>query len=448
MTPKRRSRRSLRSRVPQRVRRVLGRARDLFPCTGVGLVVIAGASVALLHYGLTRLDLVLLVIGAVGLGLAAVAVISTSLTALFLWLALREIKRDSGDVRLECGYPMTTGFSVRDFWFIPFVSVTWTWVEPEARVETVKRRGRLHEQIVPLRRALADKVQRRFEVADIFGLCRIAFPTVQERSVHFVPSVGRLKHMDVVHSMAGGEELSHPDGPPEGERIDIRSYQSTDPIRFVLWKVFARTRQVVVRTPERAIGPVRQTVAYLVAGRGDEPGAGAARVAVEAGCLGGNWVLGADGSPEASRDRDGALTAISRSSSTSDEQGGTGLKAFLTAAIPGTQLARALVFVPAIPGPWLEQVVAQASGTAHPGRLEFIVCCDGLVKPGVVSKVSRALRQPDDPPDPSALQPTTLGQLREVLTQLARTRCKVLIIDRQTGQVFSEGHLRQMLRAA
>jgi hypothetical protein len=434
--------------VPLRLKRLLRRVRDVFPCTGVGLVVIAGASLALLHYGLNRLDLVLLVVGAVGLGLAAIAVVSTTLTALFLWLALRKIKRDSGDVRLECGFLMTTGFSVRNFWFIPFVSVTWTWVEPQARVETVKRRGRLHEQIVPLRRALADKVVRRFEVADIFGLCRIAFHAEQERSVHFVPSVGRLKQMDVVHSMAGGEELSHPDGPPEGERIDIRSYQSTDPIRFVLWKVFARTRQVVVRTPERAIGPVRQTVAYLVSGDGDEPGAGAARVAVEAGCLGGSWVLGADGSPEASRNRDDALASISRSSATAEDEQGSGLKAFLTAAVPGTQLARALVFVPAIPGPWLERVVAQASGSARPGHLEFIVCCDGLVRPGVVTRVARVLREPEEPANPSALLPATLGQLSEVLRQLARTRCKILIIDRQTGLVYSEGHLRQMLRAA
>jgi hypothetical protein len=295
---------------------------------------------------------------------------------------------------------------------------------------------------------LSERVVRRFEVADIFGLCRVAFTATQERSVHFIPSVGRLKHMEVVHSMAGGEDLSHPDGPPEGERIDIRNYHLGDPIRFILWKVFARTRQVVVRTPERAIGPVRQTVAFLVAGPGDEPAAGAARVAVEAGCLGGDWVLGADGDPEPTRTRSAALAAISRSASTSEDEQGAGLRGFLSTAVPGTQLARALVFVPAIPGPWLDRVTVDAATLGLPGCVEFVVCCDGIVKKGLSSTVNRLLKHPSEPTDPSALLPASLVELTEVLQRLARTRCRLLVVDRQTGQVFTEGHLHQMMRAA
>lgn len=434
--------------IPVLLRRFLTRARELFPCTGVGLVVLAGASLALLHYGLGRLDLVLLVIGAVGFGVAAVAVVATTVTALVMWLSLRKLGREGGDVQLECGFPMTTGFSLRNLWFVPLVSVTWTWTSPRAEVFIEKKRGRLHERIIPLRRALSERVVRRFEVADIFGLCRIEFPVSQDRSVHFIPSMGRLKHMEVVHSMAGGDELSHPDGPPEGERMDIRNYHLGDPIRFILWKVFARTRQIVVRTPERAIGPVRQTVAYLVSGDGDEPAAGAARVAVEAGCLGGDWVLGADGDPEPARTRDEAMAAISRSSATPDGKQGAGLRGFLASAIPGTKLSRALVFVPAVPGAWLERVVAEAAHSGLPGRVELVVCCDGFVKKGVASTVGRWLKHPDEPIDPSALRPTSQAELREVLLTLSKSRCTILVLDRQTGQVFTEGHLQQMLRAA
>lgn len=435
-------------KAPVWISRFLKRARELFPCTGVGLVVLAGASLALIHYGIGRLDLVLLVIGSVGLGVSVLAVVSTALTALFMWLAMRKLGREGGDVQLECGYPMATGFSLRNLWFVPLVSVTWTWSSPKAEVSIAKNRGRLYEKIIPLRRALSERVVRRFEVADIFGLCRIEFPVSQDRSVHFIPSVGRLKHMEVVHSLSGGDELSHPDGPPAGERMDIRNYHLGDPIRFILWKVFARTRQVVVRTPERAIGPVRQTVAYLVSGDGDEPAAGAARVAVEAGCLGGDWVLGADGDPEPARTRDEAMAAISRSSATPDDQQGAGLRGFLASAIPGTKLARALVFVPAIPGPWLDKVVAEAAQSGLPGRVELVVCCDGLVKKSVASTVGRLLKHPDEPIDPSALRPTSHAELREVLLTLSKARCALFVLDRQTGQVFTEGHLQQMLQAA
>ena len=443
------TRRRLWRRLPPGLRRGLVRVREVFPLTTVGLLLGSGSALALLHYGLRRLDLVLLVIGAVGSALVLLSLLATSITALVFWLRLRrELANDGGEVRLECGRQRETGFSLRHLWFVPLVNVSWTWRSPEARVEVDKRRGRLFERIVPTRRALADRVERQFEVVDIFGFARVVFPVTQRRTVHFVPSVGSLRHMEVVHSMSGGQDLSHPDGPPEGERVDIRSYNTGDPVRFILWKVFARTRQVVVRTPERAIGPVRQTVAYLVSGQNDEPAAGAARVAVESGALGGDWVLGADGDPEPARSRDAALTAVSASASTPVDQQGAGLTPFLTQAVPGAKLARALVFVPAVPGPWIDRVVAAAGAAGAAGRLDLVVCCDGIVKSGVISRVGRALREPELPADPSALRPASLEDLGEVLRQLSRTRCKLMVVDRQTGQVFSEGHLTQMLRAA
>ena len=443
------------SRKPQRkwfgrVKTLFQRVRDVFPLTLVGLLVMAGCALALLHFGLSRLDLVLLVVGAVGLALGAMSLVAVSATALVLWLRLRRGGPvDAGDIRMECGHPVDTGFSVGHPWYVPFIGITWSWQEPEARVEQTKRRRRLHERITPTRRALTDRVVRRFEVSDIFGFCRIAFPAAQERKVHFVPSTGALEQMQVVRCMAGGEDITHPDGPPMGERVDMRSYQSGDPIRFILWKVFARTRQVVVRTPERAIAPVRQTVAYLVAGRDDEPGAGAARVAVEAGCLGGDWVLGADGDSGAVRTADAALAAISRSAMCTEAQWGAGLQRFLAEATPGGHLARALVFVPATPGPWIERVVAAAAVMAgQPGKVELVVCCDGVERKGVASRLDRILRRPGEAAHPAALRPATMTALRQVVQGLARARCAIVVIDRQTGHVFSDARLHAYMRAA
>jgi hypothetical protein len=428
---------------------VASRAREVFPLTLVGLVVALGSTLALVHYGLRRLDLVLLVVGAVGLTLTAMSLLATSITALVLWLKLRKQALVPGDVRLECGFPKDTGFSLGYPWYIPFVSVSWAWSEPRAKVEQIKRKGRLHERITPVRRALSERVVRRFEVADIFGLCRVAFPVAQERKVHFVPSIGSLKQMQVVRCMAGGEDISHPEGPMTGERVDIRSYHAGDPVRFILWKVFAKSREVVVRTPERAIAPLRQTVAYLVAGRSDEPAAGAARVAVEAGALSGEWALGADGHGGVARRIDDALSTISASSATDEDGWGAGLQRFLAEASPGGQLSRALVFVPAIPGPWIDRVVAAASRAAgQSGRVEFVVCCDGVRGKGVVSKLDRWLRRPAEGADPSAAREVTVAELRQVVQGLARSRCNIVVIDRQTGQVFTDGHLQSYLRAA
>ena len=120
-------------------------------------------------------------------------------------------------------------------------------------------------------------IVRRIEISDAFGLAKVALRATEERAVRSLPSVGALKQMSVVRSIASGEDMPFPGGQPEGERADLRRYVPGDPVRFVLWKVFAKSRQLVVRTPEQAISPARQTYAYVVAAEADEPAAGTAR---------------------------------------------------------------------------------------------------------------------------------------------------------------------------
>ncbi|MBP6833762.1 MAG: DUF58 domain-containing protein, partial [Deltaproteobacteria bacterium] len=260
-------RRTLRP-LARRVSALGGRVVEAFPFTGLGLLVVVGCAWALVRYGIRHIDLLLLVVGTVGLALGLAALLSTTLTALVLWRRGRKM-RDEEPLRLECGYAARTGFSLSNLWFVPFVRIRWNWEVPEASVRLVPLKRRLHEEVTPLRRGLHDTITRRVEVSDAFGLTRLTFTLRQERVVRFVPSMGALRQIRVVRSIAGGDEISNPAGPPEGERVDLRHYAPGDPIKFVLWKVFARSRQLVVRTPERAIAPTRQTVAYLVTGAGD-----------------------------------------------------------------------------------------------------------------------------------------------------------------------------------
>jgi hypothetical protein len=211
--------------------------------------------------------------------------------------------------------------------------------------------------------------------------------------------------------------------------------------------VYARTRQLVVRTPERAISPVRQTVAYVVSGDGDEPAAGAARVAVDSGALGSEWVLGADGNDAFAKNPAQALEVLARSATTPDAQRGAGLARFLDQATPGAT-ARAVVFVPATPGPWLERVVATArqrgAGPHSPSAVEFVVCTDGVDRRPRASWWARAtlrLHTPNAEGD-NALPLTPAGDLAQVLKALAGARARVLVVDRRAGRAYNEGHQR------
>lgn len=437
--------------MKKRVLDILRRLRDAFPLTWLGVAVVAGAVVASAHYGFGRIDMVLLAAGLVGVGLGAITLLTTVITSLVLWRKVRARRSGESDLSLECGYPSRTGFAVGRPWFVPFVRVGWTWIDPPAEVRQVAGRGfRLEEEVFPTGRGLQERIVRRFVVGDVFGLTRVAWESVEPRTIRVLPSVGGLKQMHVVRSLSGGEELPHPEGTPEGERIDLRHYVPGDPIKFILWKVFAKNREVVVRTPERALSAARQTVAYLVSGEGDEPAAGAARVAIDVGALGGDWVFGADGVDMSAKSKAEALECLARSSGAEREECGQRLGEFLKTASPGGS-GRAVVFVPGRPGPWLDGVVRSAgklaSGPGGVAPMEFIVCTDGIAQETKRGWFARWAHRTDlDAPAAGSAsdRPVLSKELSEVVQRLGTLRARVLVIDRRDGRVYGEEHQRRL----
>ena len=416
---------------------ILGRVRDWFPLTWLGLLVAAASAFAFFYYGLARIDLLLLIGGMVGLVLTGLTALLVLGTALALYFRLRGRRFDQ-PFHAECGYARRTGFEVPSLWFVPFIRVGWSWTGPKVHLVVHRRGLRLHEEIAPVERALRDGIRRRFEVSDAFGFARISFELWEERPLRFVPSVGNLRQVHVIRSMAEGDQLSHPEGPPRGERVDMRHYVPGDPIRFILWKVFAKSREVVVRTPERALGPVHQTVAYLVRGELDEPAAGAARVAIESGAFHGDWVVGADGCDAAAKTPREALELLAQSGEADLDTGGRGLSAFLREQTPGS-LGRALVFVPGRPGPWLDRLQATARGAANLPRVDFMVCSDGVdrAKPRGLLAPLRFDRRVLDPR--KGVGSVASAELAEVCQRLASLGHRVTVLDRLSGHVHSGG---------
>jgi uncharacterized protein (DUF58 family) len=420
---------------------------DLFPFTPLGLVTTGAAALALWRYGVKRVDLLYLVIGAVGLGLTALSLVFTVLAAIRVRLALRRFSsaENAGQpLRLECGARAPTGFSLPSLWYLPMVRARWSWTRPEAGVRSSRSGGRVHEDVVPARRGHEESIERRVEVADAFALTRIAFLHREPRPVRVAPSTGALDRIRLSRSIAGGDDLYDPLGAPDGERIDLRGYAPGDPIRFVLWKVFAKTRQLIVRTPERALSPARRAVSYVATGRGDEAAAGVARRAVETGALGASFVLGADGVAEDARSADEALELLAHSASADEAEGGAGLARFLARAspVPG---ARAIVFVPAFRGPWTAHVLAALRTKNSMGRapMQVVVCADGIDRRRRPSLAKRllvgAVRGHEERP--------AAHDVEALLGTLASAGADVLLVDRRRGQVYAGTHVLRDARS-
>jgi len=414
-----------------RVHRVVRRLADLFPLTPLGLAVLVGSYLTLQRYGYRQRDLVLFALSALGILLVSVAFVTGTVAALVTWIRARSARSEES-FSLECGRWSPTGFSIGSLWFVPFATLEWTVRNLAMEVRQQRLRGRIYETVRGMRRGVATGLVRRFEVGDAFGLVRYAFETTEPRSVSLLPSVGALRQVQVIRGLASGADLSAIEGKPEGDPFDTRRYAAGDPIRFVLWKVFAKSRNLIVRTPERAISPVEHTVAYLVAGRGDEPAAGAARVAVEVGAFGNDWRIGADGMARQAHTRDQALELLSRSAEVAEGQGGAGLARFVDEA---GALGRLVVFVPPRPGPWLTKV-AQAVRDLR-GRVDFVVGTDGIAQG---SKLARFLSRPEA--DAGAAVP--IEELRKVVAALAGGThgARVVVVDRRSGLVYAPEHLR------
>lgn len=425
------------------LRRAWARGHDALGRVPIGpaaALAVALGVLAVWRYGLVAQDYVLFVIGLVALGVVGACLLATTTAA--AWIAWSYRRRAlAAPLERECGYVARTGFSIPNPWFIPLVTVHWTWASPAANVKLVRGFWRIEERVTPLRRGEFDRIVRDVEIGDVFGLTGWRFHCTEQGRVRFGPSRGRLKDFAAVNGMTGGDAMAHPLGSPEGDRVDLRNYAQGDPIRLVLWKVYARSRRLVVRTPERALSPVRRTIAYLVAGAGDEPAAGAAKAAITSGGLGAEWLLGADGTIGGVDTVEAALDAIVRSASVPEAQGAAGLAAFLQ--VDGPIGRKAIVFVPARPGPWVERVVAASRITGPTAPLDLVVCTDGVVTPRA-RWLDRLLRT-DPPLDPSPAVPASAGELRQVLRALTKANARVVVVDRQAGKVFGDAHLDRIV---
>jgi len=451
-------------RIPKKLGRLVRRTTDRVPLSWRGSLVALFAGLALWFYGFGALDLVLFVIGIAGIVLVVLSSLVTGGAALYLG---RRVPDASADVqRLEAGSAIRTGFNVPALAKLPLVKIHWQWVQPAGVKSRIRLTGnRLTEEVVATHRCQVTGTRRRFTVHDAFGLSRVAWEREDPGSLTILPNVGGLRNMPVVQSMAAAEGMAHPIGAPEGDRMEIRRYAPGDSMRNIMWKTFARTRQLNVRMPEPSIDRSRKTVAYLIAGPDDEAAAAAARAALEAGALGEQWLFGADGTSDPTSRLDPALEAIARSGSLSSngdpppfagprsdngkqtalgqrlrptaasKKPPSGLRTFLShARLEGE--VHCIVFAPARPGRWTSEALEAAR--SYPGAVSFVLGTDGVVRTSPPPLWRRLLFTEE------AVAGTPAEELAAVLRILASAGCPALVIDRVSGRSYGRAHQRAL----
>jgi hypothetical protein len=418
-------------RLWRRLRALAVLAVDLFPWTPLGLLLAAAASWGLRHYAFDQLDLVWLVVGYATLGLCAVSPLPVLAAAAILTFAHRRSAEHGGAaLELETGLEGRGGVALPALRYLPFVQVRWSWLLPlDAEVRTERREGRLLEQVRFESRGRHERIVRRLQVQDPFGLSRIGLRLTQQRPVRVQPRLGGLSHLASLSAYVSGDALPHPLGLSEGDRVELQRYVAGDPARFIHWKLFGRTRKLMVRVPERALSPARRTSAFLLAGPDDDASAALARLALEKNLLGSEWRFATDREPAGTSRRAQALEWVVGSAG-AHELAGSGLHAFVDAdRARGPQ--RLLVFAPPVPGPWLEPLVQLARVHA----VQVLVGVDGLSASAARPLWQRLLSEP------VGASGTPLEPLHALLDELGRRKLPVTVIDRGSGRALGRGQL-------
>lgn len=407
-------------------RGVLARIADLFPWTPLGLALAAGAYVALRGFAYAQLDLVWLVTGYAALGLCVLSPLFVLPCALWLRLRLRATPGDHAALRLETGQAARTGFALPALLWVPLLQVRWHWLAPaQAQVERERERGSYLERVQLSERGQHERVVRRVIVEDPFGLARVAFRFAQPRPVRVMPRIGGLRHLPSLSSLAAGSDLPHPMGLAEGDRLELQRYTPGDPARFIHWRVFARTRRLMVRKPERALAVAKRCAAFFIAGTADDASAALVRLSLERKLLGDDWVFGTDLAPAGVSRVDDALQLLIDSVH-ARPQAGRGLSAFV-GQVDKQGPASLIVFAPPCPGPWTDAVVS----LARRRQLRVAIGVDGVARASQRSLLSRLLTLRGASPEVSA------DALERVVHTLGRAGVVVSVVDRATGRALS-----------
>jgi hypothetical protein len=373
-------------------------------------------------HGLALKDRILLSLSLFGVGLLAVTILLVLLAA--LWLRFRRQSPPPISHQWQAGVPFRTGYCLVLVRWVPLLKVTVAWDVPaDSHVELVPTRGGLEEQVTMHTRACCTEVIRRITISDVFGLARIQFRRRQAQLMWIRPSPGQVRQVRVLDQYRAGDQLDHPQGKPEGDLIEMRRYAPGDPLKWVLWKVFARTGRLLVRSPERAFAPCTRSLTFLVAGPGDEPAAGIARAALDNGLLGSTFLFGADGNEGLAQQTAEAGDQVVRSVNARD-QGGAGLGPALTAAeTQGTSAC--LLLVPPQPGAWLERVTEVAG--RHRGPFQAVLGIDGLENDRPRGFLRRLLLRAQP------ARGSKVSSVRKIAERLQQCGVGVTILDRASG---------------
>ena len=401
------------------------------PFSWGSLLLLAGAYWSFSKIGVAQLDYVLVIVGAVALFLVAFGAFCTVVGSLYVLYCLQEHKEEK-DISIVESFSCHTGFSLVMPWWLPIAQVSWTWEAPCVPIEIVKS----GERVVFPRRGHWERIRRHFRITDLFGICRIRFSHESKMDVLVEANLGKLENPVFAQGMQAGGDMPHPMGKPYGDRVDIRNYAPGDPVRYILWKIYARTGQLVVRNPEKSLQPAERILAYLIASDRDSAAAGAAQATINAQGSRDDWKFGADGSLSIVTDRQQATDLITRSVDAEEKQGAH-IETFIREA-QDERFQSLIVFAPPEEGEWVDRVIKIRNKI----QISIVIGIDSVETKKRFHRMQKLVFIQEDSAYECVLSKDFFAN---VVQRLQLSNIDVQIADRSSGMIVDADHMKRML---
>ena len=426
-----------RSLLIKGVRIVVG----IFPLTLQGTITLCLATFALVKYGYGAMDLVVFSLAICALSILIFSLFCTVISGIIIQRRVQQyLQQTVGNnetISVEAGFPNETGFSLPTLNYFPLVKLSWHIDYPDfidTRVK-VTTNNQLLEEIIPRRRCKTSLVIRQFSVSDVLGFCRYSWRQQQAISCMALPRTNTVKVLPILRSLTAEDGIPNPAGDPDGDRMEIRPYVPGDSVRNIMWKVFARNRQLNVRLAEKSVFHSKRTVAYLLSSNNDEAAAAVARIALESGALGEDWAFGADGTAQPCETLHTALEAVAKSRAIRTPHG-YGLDSFVSLTT-GQSAVHCIVFLAAELAPWLAMLKKTIGH--FPGQFSLVLATDGFNEPQRHSVWRRLWLRDETATSDFCEIAGSRGELQKLLTELGQLVESTLIVDRKTGFSFDQG---------
>ena len=402
---------------------------DLMPLTRLGCVVFVAGLASWWVWVEGSHDFVL---RAALIALALVMLACLATTVIGTLLTIKSV--EAGHIvksQCETGQRLQTNVRLPRMRFWPLIQVDLAWSNPSFMQATLTHDGPSWlESARATGRGRSSVIDRRVTVKDIFGFTAITLKHHQAAVLSVYPNRTPVQLQPALRD-SDGDGSSHPMGAPVGDYVEMRRYGPGDPHRLILWRAFARSRRLLVRTPERAVVPLPNAAAYFVSGDADDASAALARTVLEQGLLGEDLVFGATGTPKPIRDRQHAIDAIVDSASHRD-RAGQNLPAFL-AQLDDSRRRQCVLFLPSEPGGWLQSVLTEIQALRAPPLILMAVDAPMMKRR---RKALRLFKTEEDD--------RRLSHLSSYIAQFEGLGCRVQVIHQREGRVLLKNEIAAM----